>query len=251
MPAYAWWRLRGRTVPVNLTLAKGTRLQLRAKNGTDNDYGTAYEVFVHRYYDLPDGFLHESDVRLVVDLGANVGFSCLHWLATYPNARVIAYEPHPAFAEQCRINLALNNWQSRVEFHCAAAGVRAGRAKLSDAGTSSRVQSDEVSGIDVAMDDFLARASNEPIDILKMDIEGGEYALLEDDRFSQLAIRALVMEWHASGRKRSDGAWCRGRLGQMGYQTSTIFEADGHGMLRSRREERIHARDNDSEKSRS
>jgi FkbM family methyltransferase len=216
-------------------LTNGFRFEFRARTPTENDYGVAYEVFMERYYDVPKDILDEKNVRLVYDLGANVGFSCLHWLATYPDARVIAYEPHPACVEQCQKNLALNGWESRVELHAAAAGTQFGRARLSNSGASSRVQNDGATGFDVAVEDFFARSADDRIDILKMDIEGGEYALLEDERFSKLSFRVLVMEWHHSDRPERDGAWCRKRLTHMGFRTSTIFDAGDCGMFLAHR----------------
>jgi hypothetical protein len=34
------------------------------------------------------------------------------------------------------------------------------------------------------------------VDVMKMDIEGGEWAILGDARFAALGARRLVMEWH-------------------------------------------------------
>jgi FkbM family methyltransferase len=231
IPVYTFWRLLGRAVPVNLKLAAGPRLQFRPKTRTDNDYGTAYEIFVHGYYDIPDNCLEKSKVALVVDLGSNVGFTCLHWLALCPNARVIAFEPHPAHVNQLRKNLALNKWEAKVEIHSAAAGTRTENVWLSDAGTSSAVQSNQNGGLEIAMEDFFVQCGSKRIDILKMDIEGGEYALLEDKRFEGLSVRLLVMEWHTSDQQGRNGEWCYARLGEMGYRTSTIFDAGSHGML--------------------
>jgi hypothetical protein len=38
--------------------------------------------------------------------------------------------------------------------------------------------------------------AHEPVDLLKLDIEGGEWRLLEDPRLAGLSARAIVMEWH-------------------------------------------------------
>lgn len=230
-PAYIWWRLTGRSGSVKLRMTNGFQFELRARTPTENDYGVAYEVFMQRYYDVPKEILDEKNVKLVYDLGSNVGFSCLHWLATYPEARVIAYEPHPVSLEQLRRNVAFNAWQSRVELHAAAAGTTVGRARLSNAGPASRVQNGAAPGLDIAVEDFFSRSAGDSIDILKMDIEGGEYALLADERFPKLFVRVLVMEWHESHQPGRDGAWCRRRLEDIGFQISEIFDAGGYGMF--------------------
>jgi FkbM family methyltransferase len=230
IPAYIWWRARGRSHPVQLRLRRGPRFRLRPRSASDNDYGTAYEIFVYRFYDMPHS-AKGIDVRLVVDLGANVGFSCLHWLGSYPDTQVIAFEPHPGHAAQCRANLALNGWHNRTVLHEAAAGTATGRMRLSDAGTSSRAVETGEDGFEVAVVDVLALLAGQKIGILKMDIEGGEYAILEDERFAALDIDAIVMEWHQRSTTHDDGAWCRQRLASLGYREQMIFDAGSHGML--------------------
>ena len=79
LPAYAAWRLQGRMSPVALHLRNGPRILLRPSGAPNNDYGVAYEVFVLRFYDLPES-MPVSRVRTIVDMGANVGFTSLHWL---------------------------------------------------------------------------------------------------------------------------------------------------------------------------
>ncbi len=222
---YVIWRLRRRRPTVQLGLRGGPRLLLRPRHVGNNDYGVAHEVFVQRQYACPRP-LPPGDVRLVVDLGANVGFSCLYWLAQYPAARLIAFEPHPGHAAQLRANLAVNGMSGRVELHEAAAGIADGDIALSDAGSSSAVQEAGGAGLSARMLDLFALLGGERIDLLKLDIEGGEYPLLADPRFAALRPRALVMEWHG-GR----GDWCRARLAALGYAVMERFDHGSHGVL--------------------
>jgi FkbM family methyltransferase len=227
VPAYAWWRLRGRRSPIWLRFAGGPRFRLRPRSMGNNDHGVAYEVFVHRFYDCPRP-LPSEDVRLIVDLGANVGFSCLYWLTRFPNARLIALEPHPVHFAQCQLNLSANGLLPRAELYQAAAGAETRQITLSDAGTSSAVQMDGAPGITTSMLDVFDLLQGLPVDLLKLDIEGGEYAILDDARFDRLAPRYLVMEWHGSPRERD---WCLTRLGALGYDIVQLFDHDSHGML--------------------
>ena len=65
--SYVPWRMNKRTErPINLKLRSGARFQLRGNNFSNNDYGVAYEVFVHDYYG--GGRLPVNNVRLIVDL---------------------------------------------------------------------------------------------------------------------------------------------------------------------------------------
>ncbi len=200
---------------------------LRPRTAGNNDYGIAYEIFVLQHYACPRR-LPPGEIRLIVDLGANVGFSCLYWLTQFPQSRIVAVEPHPGHLVQCRVNLAANGMLSRVTLHAAAAGVAPGRIKLTDEGTSSQVRPDATDGIDAAVIDVFPLLTGDPVDLLKIDIEGSEYAILGDPRFLKLQIPRLVMEWHG---KPSDHAWCLARLDESGYDTVEIFDNKTHGML--------------------
>lgn len=226
LPRYIWWRLRKRRTPVALRLRDGPRILLRPASVGNNDYGVAYEIFVHRFYDCPRP-IDTGQVRLVVDLGANVGFSCLHWLSLFPNAALIAVEPHPRHFAQCRANLALNGMLPRVTLYEAAAGVAADRLSLVDAGTSSAITAASAAGIPVEVIDVFPLLQGRQIDVLKIDIEGGEYPILDDPRFSALRVARLVMEWHGQGGRSR----CAARLEAAGYQIQDLFDAGSHGML--------------------
>lgn len=232
---YQAWRLGGRRTNVWLRLRSerefpGPEFQLRPPPADNGDFGVAYEVFVHRYLQAAVRIPPER-VKLIVDFGANVGMSCLYWLAAYRRAEVMGFEPHPGHAAQCRKNLDRNGFLPRMTLHEAAAGAADGRTWMSDAGTSSRVGTAPGAGYEIDIVDAFPLLSSRRIDILKIDIEGGEYALLEDPRFASLDIRAIIMEWHQRDTRPHGGAWCRQRLEAIGFQIYTVFEKPTHGMF--------------------
>ena len=55
--------------------------------------------------------------------------------------------------------------------------------------------------------DFFAAVGDEPIDIFKMDIEGGEYDIMNDDRFDAVArrCRIIITEWHQFDARQLGG----------------------------------------------
>lgn len=200
----AWWVTGGRT-PIALRLRNGLRIRLRGLRTTD--YGVAVDVFHNECYRSPRPLADTP--RRIVDLGSNVGFSVLYWLLVAPDAEILAFEPHPAHVAALDANLALNGVRRGVDVRACAVGTRAGSARLSDRGSSSSIV-DAVDGLTVPVVDFYASVAG-PVDILKVDIEGVEYELLDDPRLSRLAPRALVVEWHGAGgfdrlRHRLDGA---------------------------------------------
>jgi FkbM family methyltransferase len=69
----------------------------------------------------------------ILELGANVGYFTVQGARAAPRARYVAVEPHPVSAEVCRANLALNGIGS-VELVQAAAVPRAGRPGMPGSG---------------------------------------------------------------------------------------------------------------------
>lgn len=231
MVPYALWRLQKRQGAVELATRSGIRFQLRPPSEGNGDFGIAYEIFVLDFY----GGNPQTPVRHVVDLGMNVGFSVLHWLGTYPGCRVVAYEPHPRHFEQARRNIERNGWLDRVELHQAAAGSHARAITLSDEGSSSTIQAPGHNGLSVQVEDVFPVLQGRRVDILKIDIEGGEYEILEDPRFDTLDIGAIVMEWHGRRDGEADGQWCESRLRGLGYAIEDIFRTPTHGMFFARK----------------
>jgi hypothetical protein len=71
------------------------------------------------------------------------------------------------------------------------------------------------------------------VDLLKMDIEGGEWAILEDPRFAAAAPAVTVLEYHPYLCSHTDPrAAVEAVFAGAGQRTQTIFARDdGHGML--------------------
>ena len=123
----------------------------------------------------------------VLDVGANIGLSALEFSRTAgPAGRVIAFEPHPDTAARLRTNLDRNG-AANVEIVQSAVGSAPGTitfnesadATLSSASVIPRnlVRSFEVplTTVDLAW----AEASKPLVSVLKIDVEGGELAVLQ------------------------------------------------------------------------
>lgn len=120
---------------------------------------------------------------------------------------------------------------SRATLHEVAAGTANGRAWISDAGTSSHVGAVPGDGYEIEVSDIFALISRRRIDILKIDIEGCEYELLEDPRFAGLDIQTIIMEWHERRDRPNGHAWCCERLRNLGFRLYPVFEQQTHGMM--------------------
>jgi FkbM family methyltransferase len=214
---YVSWRILGARNPIAVRLKSGLRLTIRS--GSTTDYGVAFDVFWRGCYRCPEPVSH---VKRIVDLGANVGYSCLFWCQQYPEASVTAFEPHPKHLSAIAGHLSANHFSDRVKVVQAAAGVAEAEAHLTDAGSSSAI-TNSTTGYAVPVVDVFQMLDG-TIDILKIDIEGGEYGLLGDERFGSLRVRTVVVEWHKTSDCEDGRAWCQERLEQFGYRTTRGIE---------------------------
>ena len=193
---YLSWRAAPFGRSLKATLLNRQRLILRPPPADDLE--TAYEVFVAEVYRSPR-MIPPRSVHRIVDVGANVGYTIVYWAEQFPVAHIEAFEPHPEHLSLLSQHLHINNLEERVTVRPVAAGVETESTYLVDAGSSSSVIRQNRHGvIPIQTIDFFEATGTEPIDLLKLDCEGSEYALLMDSRFTKLKVETLVVEWDAT-----------------------------------------------------
>lgn len=182
-----------------------TRLNYRQNKG---DIYSIHEIWFEESYRLPV----ELKPSVLVDVGANIGMTSL-WLAKqYDCRRIIAVEPSAGNAAVARENFASNGIDAVV--HEAAAGARDGDAKFYEvsSSTNGRLVFDDDKEADlpvgvvkavpvrvISMASILASLpADMAIDLMKVDIEGGEQALLTGDVSWLARVKALLIEFHPS-----------------------------------------------------
>lgn len=168
---------------------------------------------------LADGgycFHAERPDPVIFDLGANIGIASAWFLKTYPKARITAFEPDPD-AFSCLID-NLQHAGKQIVCHQAAAWTSDGTVQFtSDGADGGRLV--ESGGLTVTACDLLPLITAEPIiDLLKMDVEGSEYALIEHLRNALPRIRNLAMECHDVDHRPRDFARLISLLGESGFQ---------------------------------
>ena len=139
---------------------------------------------------------------VIVDCGSNIGMSILYFKHLYPDARIIGFEPDPAIVRYLHENVQMNGL-GNVQIVQAAIGGREGRltfysdgkygsclAHLSSEPIPEGWSKHEVPC--VKLSDYL----NEPIDFLKMNIEGAEWEALADCGDRLKLIREMAIEYH-------------------------------------------------------
>jgi FkbM family methyltransferase len=162
----------------------------------------------------------DTDTPRVLDCGAHIGLVSLWVKRQWPAARITAFEPDPVIADMLRENLH-HNGAADVEVVEAAVWNRNGsvafRAPGSDAGAieavaaDTRGQSREVRS--VRLRDWL----NEPVDLLKLDIEGAELDVLDDSVEALGCVRRIHLEVHDFDAGRRLLPRCLLRLEEAGF----------------------------------
>ncbi len=164
------------------------------------DYGyfvdMVEEIFVQQTYDVP-----LPRRPRILDCGSNIGISVLFFKHRHPGAQIIAFEPHPAKADVLRRNVEANALTGVDVVAKAVTGVE-GTVELQidpqDPGSlvsgTRRRQGTTVTVEATTLTPYL----NEPADLIKLDIEGEELAVLGELAASGALARAaqLVVEVH-------------------------------------------------------
>jgi FkbM family methyltransferase len=156
--------------------------------------GIFEEVIVHRSYELN---LLSFEPEIILDVGAHIGLFSLAAAARWPNALVMAFEPHPENAVWARRNFDDNRVRGCVIE--AVAGIEPGWVNFDASGGMGQLSSGEksISVLAVDLKSFVSafRASRM---LLKMDIEGGEMEVLPEILPLLPRNNAVFVEIHGS-----------------------------------------------------
>lgn len=167
------------------------------------------EVFGARQYSPPPGIkqlIENHPAPRIVDLGAHIGLFAVFALELWPDSSVLSYEPDDANRRILEETRRRNALEDRWDVHAAAAGVAAGHAKfvaLADS-VSHVVPDASPHGSSVPVRDALLDLDD--CLLVKMDVEGSEWSMLEDPRLAASRAQALVLEYHVDERTPDVGA---------------------------------------------
>lgn len=191
------WRARSVAFALDCAAGTGTTPQKRSflwrggdgapvayRRGT-SDAGLIYDLLLKPgpkgEYWLPEGL----EARTVLDIGANVGIASRYLARRFPQARVHAFEPVPENAALLRENAAHCD---RIVVHAFALGPQDGEVRLASpdptgynrggysafAAAASGALLAPVKRVERA----LAEAGIASVDVIKIDTEGAELAIL-------------------------------------------------------------------------
>ena len=187
----------------------GERMSVRVKGFADpfyvrprdSDSWVMCQVFSDLECELPPE-IADLEPRVILDGGANAGFSTRYFAEKNPDAVVLAVEPDANNAEM--IGLNTKPVADRVRLFRGGLWSSDGHVRVSNHGASSwqlqfePAEADDPSAVECwAVPTIMERAGVEHIDVVKLDIEGAEEQVFRDGDLGWLErVRALVIETH-------------------------------------------------------
>jgi len=188
----------------------GYRVRLRP-NGSDLDVFS--QIFINEEYRpvvrMVENARLDEPVRYIVDAGANVGFTIIYLRKFFPDARIIAIEPDIGNFSLLTENVKLNQlsdvetlqaglWSANTNLELDG-GFRDSREWAISLRERTVQQNGGTSIEGITLQTLCERFDLPKIDILKIDIEGGERFLFHDEETASATlknVRFLALEIH-------------------------------------------------------
>ncbi len=196
-----WLKMANRllgTEPVTVQLRFWEAMPFCYRPGT-TDLLALEQVFLDGQYDVES--IAPETVEFIVDLGGNIGVTAMLWARRYPAARMVLVEPDPGnfallerntavFRDRCLlINAAVSDRCGQTSFFRSEREYGHSLLKGDDCVSEIRVET-------LTMPAILHRAGFPRVDLLKMDIEGGEQIVMPTIDSWGATTRHLIAELH-------------------------------------------------------
>lgn len=166
----------------------------------DTDLRVFRQIFQEQvYYHFPDNL----NPKIIVDVGANVGYSPVWFASKFPLAKIFALEPFPPSVELLRKNAQP---YPNLEVISSAIWHEDAQLSLNDPGkgawgieTKAKGNEEGLLTNAISMTSFCQKYAIEQIDILKMDVEGAEWEIFSKGSLEWIdRVRLVQIETHES-----------------------------------------------------
>lgn len=177
------------------------------RKGT-SDMAVFRQIFVARDYDVQ----YDRVPRLIVDGGANVGYSALFFADKFPHAEIFAIEPETSNFKVLEHNVSVcRNVRSIQKGLWSKSGFLRIINKGSGNYSFMTMEVDEGEPYDVeviTVDEILKRSKHAEIDVLKLDIEGAEKELFSSNYDCWLGkVNMIIIELHDNMKEGCSNAF--------------------------------------------
>lgn len=173
-----------------------------------------------------------SNVKTIVDLGSNTGMATLDFLFWYRPERILCVEGNQNLVKSLKkIQSQLDKKYELIIENLCITGIYNGPVTFivsDDHRTSRVVYGKENGGVlcqGASLRSLLDAHCFSSVDLLKIDIEGGEYDIIDNDKTIFLRFRDILIEIHGAEEKR---IYFRNTLSQLGFELMETKFYPGH-----------------------
>jgi len=166
-----------------------------------SDFSVFLQVFFHEQYRniVSLAQLNNIEIKWVLDLGANVGYTSIYFQHYFPDSKILAVEPD--FNNFNHLKLNLKNFTNVTLVNCAVWAHQTTLNLKNDKGEAWGKSYDENIETDVkikaySINDFQEKNQQLIIDVLKIDIEGAEKAIFDSDTEFLNFTKLIAIEIH-------------------------------------------------------
>ena len=167
---------------------------------------SASSLFLNRELFGLEIYKFETDKNnpLIIDCGANIGFSIIYFKTLYPNSKIIAFEPDQKIFEYLTYNInsfdfgnieLINKglWKEKTTLKFYSEGADGGRIAIeNDMNNIIQIET-------VKLSKYL---QNNEVDFLKIDIEGAETEVLFECQDELKNVKNLFIEYHSFANEK-------------------------------------------------
>jgi len=156
------------------------------------------EIFIHEVYKQS----FQKNAR-IIDCGANIGLSIIYLKTVCPQAIITAFEPDSDNFELLKKNI-LSFELANVSPIQAAVWNRSGLVPfISNHGMASRLANSTLESEEMIRSVRLRDYINDPVDFLKLDVEGAEYDIITDIEDRLFLVNSMFIEYHGFFNKQN------------------------------------------------
>lgn len=144
-------------------------------------------------------FESNTTAPYIIDCGANIGLSVIYWKHLFPKAKILAFEPDPEIFNLLSKNVITFGYEDVDLRQLAVWTEETDLSFHSDNSVGGRLEignksADLIKVKTIRLHDLLSQH----IDMLKIDIEGAEHAVLMDCSDRLLNVEKLFVEYHGA-----------------------------------------------------
>lgn len=231
--------LAGKLIPPPYLYSKGSIREVNCKgiNFKLDLCDTVDHFIFYNYYDhsLELFFQEAKNANVILDIGANIGWTALRFASKNPKAKIIAFEPHPLTFQRAQDNFGRNSFSNILCLNIGL-GEHASTLKIYELMDNNsgmnRIVLEELDRpykeVKIErLDDVLNNRNIHQVDLIKMDVEGFEGFVLKGASTILTNSNAKILTETDDAYLKNNGSNARALIDILkGYGYQSFYRSD-------------------------